>query len=366
MNVLHLLVSGGTGGIEVLMKNYAQDSTHKNIFVFVWKSGEIAKMMEQNGASVYVTNAAVEGMFTTLKKIRQICRKEQIDIAVSHNSAPLLKLALIYIKIFVPNVKVVAYAHANARDICEHKRKKGLLLRKLVHRLGFAAADGIVAISDSVKASLQIYLGVNEKKIFRIYNGTQIARTCDLKDRTSEKNILKLIYVGRLIQEKGVQNTLFVLSRLKGKLPFMFTVVGDGPYRQTLEKMANQLGLEDCVTFQGNRTDVSQQLEEADVFIHLPEWDEGFGITVIEALASGRLCIVNQRGALPEIIEHGKNGFILPADDPEAIQNLLEEIWDMSDEARSRMQNNARSSARRFSLEYFVRELDEYFREICS
>lgn len=366
MNVLHLLVSGGTGGIEILMRNYAQDSAHNNTFIFVWKSGEIAERMKQNGASVYVTNAGSDGLYTTLKKIRQICREEKIDVAVSHNSAPLLKIALLYIKMTLPGIRVVTYAHANARDICEYKRKKGLPLRKFVHKLGFAAADSIVAISDSVKVSLQEYLGVKEKKILRIYNGTPVESTnCRGCNRTTAAP-LKLIYVGRLIPEKGIQNTLQVLSKLRNRVPFLFTVVGDGSYRETLETLTKHLGLEDWVRFRGNRNDVPEQLAQADVFVHLPEWDEGFGITVIEALAAGCVCVVNQRGALPEIIDNGKNGYVVPTDDPAETLKILETIWKMSEEEWQQVQRAALERAQAFSMETFVQELDNHLSEICS
>ena len=365
MNVLHLLVSGGTGGIEILMKDYAQNSTHKNTFVFVWKSGEIAELMKENGASVHITNAGAEGMLTTLKKIRHICMTEKIDVVVSHNAAPLLKLALIYMKLTVPGIRVVAYAHANARDICEHGRKKGLFLRKLVHRMGFAAADRIVAISDSVGRSLRDYLHVNGRKIRRIYNGTQL-RTADPESiARNNTDPLKLIYVGRLIREKGVQNTLKALAALEGKVPFTFTVAGDGPFRGELEALVKQLELEDRVRFLGNRRDVPELLADADVFIHLPEWEEGFGITVIEALAAGLPCVVNDRGALPEIVEDRKSGYIVSAKTPENVPAVLEEIRNKSGESLVTMGNAARERAKQFSMEMFVTELDGCLAEVC-
>lgn len=364
MNVLHLLVSGGTGGIEILMKNYAQNSTHKNTFVFVWKSGEIAQLMEQNGVSVYVTNAGADGMLTTLKKIRHICMTEKINVVVSHNAAPLLKLALIYIKMTVPGVRVVAYAHANARDICEHTRKKGLFLRKLVHRMGFAMADCIVAISDSVKASLREYLHVNDRKIMRIYNGTQLWDSNIESAARVGGESLKLIYVGRLIREKGVQNTLVALSKLRERIPCVLTVVGDGPYREELESLVKKQGLEESVCFLGNRQDIPELLSKADVFVHLPEWEEGFGITVIEALASGLPCVVNDRGALPEIVEDERSGYIVSTKALEKVPVLLEEIWKMPDEKLCHMRRYAHDRAKMFSMEMFVTELDNCLAEV--
>lgn len=359
MNVLHLLVSGGIGGIEILMKNYAAHSKLNNIFVFTWKTGEIAEAMEASGVDTYATDAHKDGALVTLKKIRNICVNERIDVVVSHNSAPLLKLALLYIKLTVPHVHVVAYAHANARDICGSNKKKGLWGRKLVHKAGFWIADGVVAISQSVKKSLEEYLGVDPKKIRRIYNGTPVNAE---KLQTSSDACLRLIYVGRLTREKGVQTILHGLARVQ--MPFVFKIAGEGEYRKELEKLTERLQLQDRVHFLGQRSDVPKLLKSADVFVHLPTWEEGFGITVIEAMAAGLICVVNNRGAMPEIVDDGVNGFVVNPEDLQALENVLEYFTHLSVEEQDKLRENARQKAGCFSVETFTEELDGYLREI--
>lgn len=365
MNVLHLLVSGGIGGIEILMKNYAKHSQHNNIFVFLWKTGEVAEAMEKDGVRIYATDAGQENALVTLKKLGQICRSEKIDVVVSHNSAPLFKLALLYIKITMPKVRVVAYAHANARDICDSSRKKGLMVRKMVHRLGFAVADGIVAISQSVKRSLEDTFRVPSEKVHIIYNGTPIEPIVDEKVQNSEKTELQLIYVGRLIPEKGVQNTLKALAAIQKQIPFVFTVVGEGPYREDLEALVEKLQLRERVRFIGRRTDVPKLLANADVFVHLPVWEEGFGITVIEAMAAGVMCIVNNRGALPEIVDDGVNGFVIEAQKPFTLGDVLTKIGALSAQEQGKLRENAYQKAQAFSIETFAEKLDDALSEIC-
>lgn len=365
MNVLHLLVSGGTGGIEILMNNYARRSAHNHIFVFVWKSGEIARQMERDGIPVRVTNAGEEGILTTLKRLRQLCLAEQADVVVSHNSAPLLKLALLYIKMTVPGIRTVAYAHANARDICEAGRKKGLLLRKTVHRLGFWSADRIVAISGSVQKSLREVLGVRPEKVTRIYNGTPVPAVPAACRGRKHPDRLELICVGRLIPEKGVQNILRALAAVHDGVPFALTVAGDGPYRAALEELAGSLGLGEQVRFLGCREDIPQLLARADVFLHFPEWEEGFGITVIEAMAAGLVCLVNDRGALPEVLGQS-GGVILKAGGPEILARALEALWEAPEDVWIRLQTGAAERGKEFSLESFAGELDRLLTEVCG
>jgi glycosyltransferase involved in cell wall biosynthesis len=230
--------------------------------------------------------------------------------------------------------------------------------------MGFAAADGIVAISDSVQESLRSFLNVKDKKIRRIYNGTRIGVPADSCRKNRQQHSLRLIFVGRLIPEKGVQNTLRILAELKKEVPFVFSVVGEGPYRNDLELQSETLGLKEQVRFLGRRDDISELLAESDVFIHLPEWEEGFGITVIEALAEGCICLINNRGALPEIVEHEKSGYIVPAASTEAVVAMLRRLWEMPDEEWNRMSTNARQRVQLFSMKRFAENLDGFLSEV--
>ena len=92
---------------------------------------------------------------------------------------------------------------------------------------------------------------------------------------------------------------------------FEFQIIGDGPYKTKLESLVKEQHLENKVVFLGTRYDVSQLLEKADIFVHVPIIEEGFGITIVEAMASGKLCICSNSGAISEIIENDGNGFLV-------------------------------------------------------
>ena len=112
----------------------------------------------------------------------------------------------------------------------------------------------------------------------------------------------------------------------------------------------------DKITFLGNRDDVSEILDSKDVFLHLCDCNEGFGITIIEAMAKGKVCIVNNKGALPEIITNGVDGFVINNSDEgiQVIENILtcREQWD-------EIMRNAGARARHFSINQYVKSLDE-------
>lgn len=358
MNVLHLLASGGVGGIEVLCKEYAQYSQHKNVFVFLLgKTRTICKEMKKNGDIVYEINNSKLDIPGTFKALSGLCEAHKIDVIVEHHSSPILYMYIWALKLKYKSLRSVMYAHSNAALILRLE-EKGLFFRKIVLSKGLYQADRIVAISNSVKESLVHYFKIKEDKIRVIYNGVNTEKfSSDIQKR---KSYSKIIYVGRLIEKKGVQLTLDELSNLSPETKFYFMIVGDGDYREELEKYVKRKHLEGKVSFWGTRNDVAELLKESDIFIHMPLLEEGFGITIIEAMAAGLICICNDRGAIPEIIDNGVNGFILDHNKTGVLSELLNRIFYAENHNKlNEIGMNAVNSAKKYSIENFSQSLDK-------
>ena len=96
MKIMHLLASGGTGGIETLCRDYAQYSHHENTFVFLWGKDDARYLeMKENGADVIQLNASKKHLFRMLKQIDDIRKSKQIQIVVAHHAAPMEYVYLI-------------------------------------------------------------------------------------------------------------------------------------------------------------------------------------------------------------------------------------------------------------------------------
>lgn len=325
MKVLHLLVAGHTGGIEVLMRDFALHSKHENIFMFVWEGGEIAEEIKENGGRIVILSKQSDGSFKTFKKVIGFCRQERIDVIIAHNNAPLFGLIILWIKKFQPCIITVAYAHSTAQFMCDTDRKNGLWLRKFIFQKEFYKADRVIAISKAVKESLIEYLKIPSERIKIIYNGVDIDKFMSQPHPIGSP--VKIIYVGRLVEEKGVQITLNALAGLHGKLDYQFHIVGDGSYRPVLEKLVQELGLSDRVCFLGTRRDVPDLLKQSDIFVHMPICEEGFGITVVEAMAAGLICICAKSGGIPEIIQDGYNGFLVEKGESMDLASILQRVF---------------------------------------
>ena len=349
MRVLHLMAGGGVGGIEVLLNAFSRLSRHENIFCILWGKGEqIAESIKAQGNQVIELEASHHRIIKPIRDVIDLCRREHIDVIVAHHSAPLSHLILIEAKKRLPGIKTIAYAHSNIHDWALTGSLRNKIRYKIFQR-SFTNADIVVAISESVRDSVIELFDVNPANIEVVYNGVSIDKYSSHESDTV-KTKLELIYVGRLIEEKGVQNTVRGLKNYKAE--YHLSIVGDGAYRSTLETLAEGMN----VSFLGTRSDVPELLAKADVFVHLPDWEEGFGITVIEAMAAGKICICGNRGAIPEIIDNGIDGFLIQVDE---FAQTLEMVAGLSEPEKNTIRNQARQKAAKFSIDSFAKKLDQ-------
>ena len=119
-----------------------------------------------------------------------------------------------------------------------------------------------------------------------------------------------------------------------------------------------QLNLQGKVQFLGTRSDIQMLLEKADIFIHMPIWEEGFGIAVVEAMSAGMLCICGDSGAVPEIIRDGENGILIHDNNQAELRDCLEKVIGQRADNYYQIRNKARENSEKYSIDTFSRTLD--------
>lgn len=123
-----------------------------------------------------------------------------------------------------------------------------------------------------------------------------------------QENELCLITAAHLEKEKNHQRVFKALARMKD-LPFRYYICGEGPNRETLEKQAVRLGLEEKIVFLGFREDMDLLLQAADIFL-FPSLREGLGMAALEAMACGVPVVGADNRGTREYIRHGENGIL--------------------------------------------------------
>lgn len=358
MRILHLEYSGNTGGIEKLCKDIGVCSSHdENYFLFVHEAGTIYEEMQAeylNVECLYLKNKEIIKLYRYVDKY---VKKYNIDVIVIHHPSPLIWLAMILYQRKRKRAKVVTYVHNTYLEIVRNSCIKSCIYNRLLKK-----TDAIVAISNCVKQSVIDNVTIQKNKIKVIYNGTTFSnRDVDTEARDFH-NPIRLIYIGRLIEKKGVQFLIDAFSELIDKEKYSLTIVGDGEYREKLEGKVRKSNLSEYINFLGNQRNVNDLLSNADIFIHPAIWEEGFGITIIEAMARGKLCIASKRGAIPEIISDGVNGLLVESANAKQLAEKIKYVGEiMPKKERERIQENALRDVKRFSIDVLIENLHELY-----
>ncbi len=363
MNVLHFLAKGGTGGIENLVREYSAKSELTNYYVFFWGAGVNSDIMKKNGCNVIELPYSKTAVLKVYKELAGYVKKYSIDAIVTHHAAPAMWFYMILLKKKYSNIHTYLYAHANLKDILREDKIQSIV-GKAIFKKAYNLCDSVIAISESVKNSFLDY-GYSLDKIHVIYNGVDCSKFSPKISATDDA--IHIVYVGRLIKQKGVDRLIKAISCIKTDKAFKCDIVGDGTERGNLEQLSNELKVNDKVIFHGIRKDVPEFLPKEDIFVHPAAWEEGFGIAVVEAMAAGLVPVAFNKGAIPEIINDGEDGFIVYEETPEALAEKLEYIIENCNSKQIvEMRRCAVSKAEKFDLKIFVDALDNEFRDGVS
>ena len=173
----------------------------------------------------------------------------------------------------------------------------------------------------------------------------------------------RLLTVGRLAAVKAQQEAIRALAEVRRHgLDATLTIIGDGEAKGALQEHARREGVEGLVEFRGwvSSDAVFEAMRTADIFL-LPSLAEGIPLVLMEAMWQGCSCIATPVGGVPELIDHGVNGFLVPVGDPRALASAVLTVCG-DPELPPRLHAAAQQRLReRFDLGHNVRQLSAAF-----
>jgi N-acetyl-alpha-D-glucosaminyl L-malate synthase BshA len=174
-----------------------------------------------------------------------------------------------------------------------------------------------------------------------------------------------LLHASNFRALKRVGDAVSALAEVVRTRPAVLVLVGDGPERAGVERLAASLGLAGRVAFLGERPDLGPLFSQADLFL-LPSDQESFGLAALEALASGVPVVASRVGGLPEVVVDGRTGLLVPPHDPRALAAAVLELLD-DEPRRTDMGRAAREDAvTRFRPEPMVDRYEAIYREVAE
>lgn len=252
-------------------------------------------------------------------RIAQVIETKQLDLLHVHYAVPHAVSASLGKDMADSRIGIITTLHGT--DVTILGRDPGL--RNTV-RYGIRKSSIVTAVSESLKketmellepdieAEIQtIYNFIDEKMYIPSHPGTLKA---DLGIREEEK---VLIHISNFRKVKNIPDILRSFQEIIRRIDAKLLLVGDGPEKENLQAFAQKLGIQEHVIFTGKRNDMPQLLAISDLMLHLSE-KEAFGLVLLEAFACGVPSVATNVGGIPEVVEDGVNGFLVPFGDVEA------------------------------------------------
>ena len=233
-------------------------------------------------------------------------------------------------------------------------------------------SDKIVTVSNSLKDVLIRKGGIRPDKITVIHNGIGLVNTqCDpimeqkMRQELSIDNSDRIIgCVGTLRSVKGHKYLIQAMPLILDKFPHTCLVlVGDGPLRNDLERLAEKLKVRERIMFLGYRPDVSELMNIFDIFI-LPSLSEGLSNVLLEAMAASKPVIATNVGGNPEVVEDGRTGLLVPPKDPKKIAEAVNELLDNKNKRLEMGKAGLERVKEKFSISKTVREYKKVYLKV--
>jgi glycosyltransferase involved in cell wall biosynthesis len=214
----------------------------------------------------------------------------------------------------------------------------------------------IVAVSEQNRRTLVDLYRLPAAKITVVHNGADLAPFRDPTPGTLRAELglapdqPVVIILGRLAANKGQRYLVEAAPAILARFPAThFAFAGNPEGRDDIEARIRALHLEAHFSVLGFRSDVVNLLRSSDLFV-LPSLGEGFALSLIEAMAAGLPVVTTQVGGAAEIVEEGRNGFIVPPADGPALGEAVIRVLSLSATERSAFSRAAQEAAQRFSF----------------
>lgn len=321
MNILYLLFSFTTGGTERLVADICNEMVIRghNVHLYIVNDLTDQNMLDalDPNICVFLQKRPVGGgdKLGTLLKIARYIRSN--NIAYVHCNSFAAPDLLLLKPLYFPKTKIIHTIHGMGQYKTLGKAK--CCLRNLL-------CHWLIAISDSVKQDM-LSFGATPQKVRTVYNAIDLTKFVPRPKAPSDPIVIG--NVARIMPEvKGQDILLDALSQLDIDFHCYFAGGADAAHQKDLEALkqqASRLGIDSKVTFVGNVEDIPAFLTKLDIFV-LPSRSEGFGISLIEAMAIGLPCIASQLEGPAEVLQNGKYGTLFTPGSSADLAKKLEEV----------------------------------------
>lgn len=366
MTRILILIKGlGRGGAEQLLVNAAPyfDAAKFNFcvaYLLPWKNALVAEL-EAAGVDVVCLNGARDPRW--VRRLRDLVQECEIDIIHVHSPFAAIGARLAFWN--DSRVRIV-YTEHNMWERYKAATAWG-------NALTFTRNDFVLAVSNEVRDSISYPALLRRRRyppVETLYHGPdpQALRRSAAADgvRTEMGIPADAPIVGTVANfkaHKGHQYLLEAAVLVREAVPNVrFMWIGVGPMEDGLRRKSEQMGLNGTMLFTGFRHDAPTLMRTFDLFA-LPSLHEGLPIALVEAMTLGKPVVVTDAGGIPEVVQDGKQGYMVPSRDPIALADRI--VIMLQDPAlRRRMGEAAQLRAAEFDIRRSVARMERLYEEV--
>ncbi len=340
---------GGADRVTVTLLRHLDRSRFSPTLVLLASGGQL---MPELPGDVEVVDLEAVNLLAGVLPLARLLRKRRPDIALSTSSGTNLTLALAAGRAHSGRPRIVlSERNGLVRDQPFYKRWILLAAKRWLYR----RADCVTAVSAGVGQDLGRRLGLPPDHVRVVYNPIvtpelELDALAPVEEPWFDGPDPVLVAGGRLVHAKGFDRLLLAFASLRQSQACRLLILGEGPLRVELERQAAELGIAPDVRLAGFRPNPYPYLHRATAFV-LSSRFEGLPGILIQAMACGTAVVAADCPFGPrEILTQGKDGILVPHDDPAALVDAMTRVVSDAD-LRRRLGEAARSSARRFHLD---------------
>ena len=369
IKIVFVITSTGVGGAEKMLYHTSillDPARYCTSICSLKEKGEIARDMEEAGVEVHCLTMAdgdqFGGWFASLTALFRLTRYLlQMRPTIVHSFLFRANI-LSRIAAFFARVPLVI----SSVRVMGGEKKYYLTVEKITSFL----VDHYITVSESVKDHLIRKANLPPEKITTVYNGVTLNGITSGKGGSVpmpfglEPHDCVALSVGRLHRQKGYDYLIRAIGTVRREVPTVKVLIaGEGEEENNLKNLVKSLDLTKQIIFTGLCLDVDKIFPFAGLFV-LPSLWEGMPNAVLEAMAEAKPVVATRVGGVPELVEDGKTGILVPPGDTEALARALVDLFQdtrkaqsLGDAGRERVQRHVSMTAMVAKTDYLYQEL---------
>jgi glycosyltransferase involved in cell wall biosynthesis len=370
--IIHLISTGFFGGPEKQIVGHLKRlgrSHYQGILVSFLEGGAANETLEQAkivGLKHYGIPMSSRFDVRALWKLIQLLRQEKVDLLCTHGYKSAVMGWWAGKKVGIP---VIAFSRGYTSENLK------VAFYEWLERQALRRVSGVIFVSEGQKKRLEVF-GIRGKRSWVVRNAISVNSFRNFENVNLRKEIFNHFHIpngaslvvsaGRLSPEKGHRFLVGAIGMLRGNSNSMhFVFCGDGPCQKDLEKQSKELGISEICHFVGFRRNLKEIFQAMDLMV-LPSLTEGLPNVVLEAFACAKPVVATRVGGVPEIVEDGVNGILVPPEKPGLLAEAIKFCLDAPEKRRMMGEAGYKKVKSEFTFESQTKKLEAIYGEVLK